>query len=69
MNGFLFFLRKIKIYILPYTDIISWCLMPNHFHFMMLVNEVEIEIAETHPMTLSDAVTHPMTPSHRMSKK
>lgn len=61
-ENYLFFLRKIKIYILPYTDIISWCLMPNHFHFMVLVNEVEIEIAETHPMTLSDAVTHPMTP-------
>ena len=28
-------------FISPYADIIAWCLMPNHFHLMILVNEVE----------------------------
>jgi putative transposase len=37
-DNYLFFLRKVKTYILPYADIIAWCLMPNHFHFMVLVN-------------------------------
>jgi putative transposase len=37
----------------PYADVLAWCLMPNHFHLMVLVRELEI--------------THPMTLSHRMS--
>ena len=41
-ENYLYFLRKIKKYILPYGDILAWCLMPNHFHLMVLVREVEI---------------------------
>jgi len=39
-DNYLFFLEKIRVYILPYADILAWCLMPNHFHLMVLVNEV-----------------------------
>jgi putative transposase len=45
-ENYLFFLTKIQIYILPYADILAWCLMPNHFHLMVHVNEVELEIIE-----------------------
>ena len=38
----LFFLKKIKAYILPYSDVIAWCLMPNHFHLMVYVREVRL---------------------------
>lgn len=41
-ENYLFFLRKIKIHILPYADILAWCLMPNHFHLMVLVREIVI---------------------------
>lgn len=44
-ENYLFFLQKIKTYILPFADILAWCLMPNHFHLMVLVNEVEIVIS------------------------
>ncbi len=37
-----FFLKKIKAYVLTYADILAWCLMPNHFHLMVLVKETEI---------------------------
>jgi len=37
-----YFLYKLKVYVLPYADILAWCLMPNHFHLMILVNEVEL---------------------------
>ncbi len=37
-ENYLFFLEKIKTYITPYADILAWCLMPNHFHLMVLVN-------------------------------
>ncbi len=36
-ENYLFFLRKVKVYVLPYADILAWCLMPNHFHFMVRV--------------------------------
>ncbi|MCF6183315.1 MAG: hypothetical protein L3J56_01595 [Bacteroidales bacterium] len=53
-DNYLFFLEKIHTHILLYVDVLAWCLMPNHFHFMVLVNKTE---------------THPMTSSHRMSEK
>jgi len=30
-ENYLFFLKKIKQYVLPYADVLAWCLMPNHF--------------------------------------
>jgi putative transposase len=41
-DNYLFFLRKIKTHLVPFVDIMAWCLMPNHFHLMVLVNEVEL---------------------------
>jgi len=58
-ENYLFFLKKIKTYISPYADILAWCLMPNHFHLMVMVNETKLLIENTHPMTSS----------HRMSVK
>lgn len=37
-DNYLFFLKKIKIHITPYANILAWCLMPNHFHLMVLLN-------------------------------
>lgn len=42
-DNYLFFLRKIRKHILPFTDILAWCLMPNHFHLMVYVNHTEID--------------------------
>ncbi len=38
-ENYLFFIRKIRIHILPFADILSWCLMPNHFHLMVEVKD------------------------------
>ncbi|HEV7382623.1 MAG TPA: hypothetical protein VGN64_22660 [Dyadobacter sp.] len=38
-NDYLLFLRKIREQILPVTDILAWCLMPNHFHLMIHTTE------------------------------
>lgn len=34
-ENYLYFLRKFREYILSYVDVLAWCLMPNHFHFMI----------------------------------
>ena len=43
-DNYLFFLKKIQVQITPYSDILAWCLMPNHFHLMVLVNEVSLPL-------------------------
>jgi len=42
-ENYLFFLEKIKNHVLPYADILAYCLMPNHFHLMGYVNWVELD--------------------------
>jgi len=56
-RNYLFFLEKVKIHILPYCDIIAWCLMPNHFHLMVLVNEVELPRTTSQGLTQSQTLT------------
>ena len=46
-ENYLFFLNKINRHINPHADVIAWCLMPNHFHLMVYVHTLEIEIKET----------------------
>ena len=43
-ENYIFFVKKTRTHILPFADILSWCLMPNHFHLMVLVNEGELQL-------------------------
>lgn len=36
-DNYLFFLRKFNYFLLPVCEIYSYCLMPNHFHFVIRV--------------------------------
>lgn len=38
------FIQFAKEYIHPYCDIIAWCLLPNHFHFMLAANEHSVKL-------------------------
>lgn len=40
-ENYLFFLSKTKQYLTPYFDIFAYCLMPNHFHFLVRINFFE----------------------------
>ena len=46
-ENYLFFLKKIREHILPFAEILAWCLMPNHFH---LIIAVHVQYP-THPVT------------------
>lgn len=41
-NDYLRFLTLTRKYILPYCNILSYCLMPNHFHFLIHTTEESI---------------------------
>ncbi len=68
-KNYLYFLEKLRDFILPYADILAWCLMPNHFHLMVKVNEVELPkpsqgVTPSHPLTKNN----PLPPSHPLTK-
>ncbi|HET6555917.1 MAG TPA: hypothetical protein VFG54_01295, partial [Prolixibacteraceae bacterium] len=60
-ENYLFFLKKIKLYVLPYADILAWVLMPNHFHIMVYVKAVSVnvepEVFNTERLTLSEPLS------------
>ncbi len=39
-EDYLQFLKRCQKYIAPRSEILAWCLMPNHFHFMIQVNAI-----------------------------
>ncbi len=38
-ENYLYFLKKVRIYIQPYCDILAYTLMPNHFHFLIYADK------------------------------
>ena len=41
-ENYLFFVRKMRDYLLPHGDMLCYCLMPNHFHWLFFVREVSV---------------------------
>ena len=52
-ENYLYFLWKMRSYLIPYGDLVAWCLMPNHFHWLFFVKKVEIQRS-----TLREHVDH-----------
>ncbi len=46
-ENYFYFLRKCHRYLRPYADILAWCLMPNHFHFLLFVSANGTEPVKT----------------------
>jgi putative transposase len=40
-KNYIYFLRKYENYIFPFVDTYAYCLMPNHFHFMLKIRSEE----------------------------
>ncbi|MDD3490054.1 MAG: hypothetical protein PHR62_09250 [Paludibacter sp.] len=56
-DNYLYFLQKMNDYLLPYCDVLAWCLMPNHFHWMVYVRETELEIPTREGVFTKDALS------------
>jgi putative transposase len=41
-QNYWFFISKIKKYLLNSADILAYCLMPNHYHFVVLLNKADL---------------------------
>jgi putative transposase len=52
-ENYLYFLNKIKKYISPHCNIIAWCLMPNHFHFLIQGTEDTTKIVKQKPIEIN----------------
>ena len=53
-ENYFFFMKKMHEHLLPHCNILAWCLMPNHFHWMVEVIKLDIV---THGVTLSHPVS------------
>jgi len=40
-ENYLFFLRRLREHLLPVTDLVAYCLMPNHYHLLVMVKPWE----------------------------
>ena len=52
-ENYLYFLRKVRSEWLPFATPLAYCLMPNHFHFILLPNNAACDF-----ITLNDKETH-----------
>ncbi len=52
-DNYLYFLTKVKKYIYPKCDILAWCLMPNHFHFLIHANNDSEKIVKENPILIN----------------
>ena len=59
--NYIFFLNKIRRCILPYCDVLAYCLMPNHFHLLIRSDERTIatkSVAGKEKNVLSEGIRH-----------
>jgi len=64
-QNYQFFMQKVKEHLSPYASFIAWCLMPNHFHFVVYVHKTQIageeSSGDSHTITGSDSMTRVRT--------
>ena len=46
-KNYLFFLHKVRRYIKPYCHLLAYCLMPNHFHFLIQATSASTVLTHT----------------------
>jgi REP element-mobilizing transposase RayT len=52
-KNYLYFLKKVRSHIYPLCEILAWCLMPNHFHFLINANEDSVKLIKEQPIEIN----------------
>ncbi len=53
-ENYLYFLKLYRKFVSPHVDLLSYCLMPNHFHFLVNTNSHSIKIKKIGSLNLSE---------------
>ncbi|MCO5262692.1 MAG: transposase [Lentimicrobium sp.] len=56
-DNYFYFLNKATFYLKPYYDVYAYCLMPNHFHFLLRVREINKQSASK-PRSLAQPLSN-----------
>ncbi len=59
-ENYLFFIQKMRTHVAPYGDFLCYCLMPNHFHWLFYVREIELPVAPAVSPALGSAGSSPI---------
>lgn len=49
-SNYVFFRKKLSVYLSPYADILAFCLMPNHFHVLISTLPSAAELSKVREM-------------------
>lgn len=63
-DNYVYFLGKVRKYLLPVCDILCYCLMPNHFHFLIYANEksiIPVKAGAVEMQLVSAAIKHSLS--------
>ncbi|MEO1050169.1 MAG: hypothetical protein AAFX87_06075 [Bacteroidota bacterium] len=62
-ENYLYFLRKVRKEITLYCDVLAYCLMPNHFHFLIRIKDEDHPIAPNSNGTIKSdqMIMHPLS--------
>lgn len=53
-DDYLRFLEGVRKHILPTAEILGWCLMPNHFHFLVYTTEQSVQQTKVGGLSLQE---------------
>ncbi len=59
-SHYFYFLQKIEKEILPYCDILAYCLMPTHYHLLIIAKEYNVKDGFQTYLS-ADQIFHPLT--------
>lgn len=72
-RNYRYFIRLIQRFVAPKSDLIAYCLMPNHFHFLVHTNEISVQeqkVGSLQLTALSNGIRNLLTSySHAINKQ